>query len=106
MAEQLSARDMVMVPDLGAAHVAEKFLCPIRASAIIATGFFIVDEMNLETVVQLIPGTGFVSIDRGAIDNAAADEVARMAFTVGHGGAWSELPSRSRTTTTTLRLPF
>jgi hypothetical protein len=29
--EQISARDMMMVADLGAAHAAEKFLGPIRA---------------------------------------------------------------------------
>ena len=34
VAEQIRASDMVVVADLGAAHAAEKFLRPIRASAV------------------------------------------------------------------------
>lgn len=34
IAEQVIAADMVMMTNLSAAHAAEKFLCPIRASAV------------------------------------------------------------------------
>ena len=46
---------MVMVADLGAAHTAEKFFRPIRASAVQRIGLLMVDALNLETLVQFIP---------------------------------------------------
>ena len=46
---------MVMVADLGAAHTAEKFLGPIRAGAVEAIGFFVIDPLHLKTLVQVVP---------------------------------------------------
>jgi hypothetical protein len=46
---------MVMMPDLGAAHAAEKFLCPIRASAVEAVGFLMIDALHFKAAVQLVP---------------------------------------------------
>ena len=75
-----------MVANLGAAHAAEKFLCPIRASAIVAMGFLMVDAPDLETLIQLIPRIRFVGVEGGALENTTADEIGRMALVVEHGG--------------------
>jgi len=53
--EQIRASDVMMVTDLGATHTAEKFLCPIRASAVQAAGFVVVDPADLVTLVQFFP---------------------------------------------------
>jgi hypothetical protein len=42
---------MVVVPDLRAAHPAEKFLSPIRASAVLRMGFLVIDPLDLETLM-------------------------------------------------------
>jgi hypothetical protein len=39
---------MVMVADFGAAGAAEKFLRPIRASAVISVGFLVIDPAHFE----------------------------------------------------------
>ncbi len=36
---------MVVVPNLGAAHAAEKFLCPIGASAVEAVRLLVIDAL-------------------------------------------------------------
>ena len=46
---------MMMVADLGTAHAAEKSFRCIRASAVIAVGFFMIDPAHLVTLVQFIP---------------------------------------------------
>jgi hypothetical protein len=46
---------MMVVADLGAAHPAEKFLCPIGASAIERIGFLVIDALDLEAIMQAIP---------------------------------------------------
>ncbi len=55
IAEQIRASDMVMVADLGAAHTAEKFLRPIRASAVQRIGLLWLIALNLEMLVQFFP---------------------------------------------------
>jgi hypothetical protein len=39
---------------VGPTHAAEKFLCPVRASAVERIGFLMVDPAHLETVMQVI----------------------------------------------------
>jgi len=65
---------MVMVTDLRAAHTAEKFLCPIRASAVEAIGFFVIDALHFVLGMQRIPRAAFVRIDNRALGDAGADE--------------------------------
>ena len=45
----------MMVTNLRTAHAREKFLGPIRASAIETVSLFVIDAAHLETVVQLVP---------------------------------------------------
>jgi hypothetical protein len=52
--EQIRAGKMVVVADLGAAHTAEKFLCPIRASAIETIRFLVIDTLHFEAAMKLI----------------------------------------------------
>jgi len=49
--EQIVASDVVMMSDLGTAHAAEKFLCPIRASAVEAVGFLVVDALHFKAAI-------------------------------------------------------
>jgi hypothetical protein len=46
---------MMVMADFGAAHAAEKFLRPIRASAVMAVGFLMIDPTHLESLVQRVP---------------------------------------------------
>jgi hypothetical protein len=52
--EQINARDVVMVADLGAAHAGEKFLCPIRTGAVRAVGFLVIDALHFEAAVKIV----------------------------------------------------
>ena len=65
---------MVMVANFGAAHAAEKFLCPIRAGAVEAVRLFVIDPLHFELAVQAIPRCRFVGIDDGSLGDAGADE--------------------------------
>jgi hypothetical protein len=55
VAEQMLARDMMVVADLGAAHTAQKFVGLIRASALQRIRFLLIDPFHLITLVQFIP---------------------------------------------------
>lgn len=46
IAEQIQARDVIMVAHFTAAQAAEIALCPIRASAVTAVGLFVVDALH------------------------------------------------------------
>ena len=65
---------MVMMADLGTAHTAEKFLCPIRASAVKAVCLFMIDTLHFEAAMKLIPIGRFVGADNGAFGNPLFDE--------------------------------
>lgn len=71
--------------DLGAAHTAEKFLCPIGASAIGAVRLLVMDRADLETVRQASPRPGFVNVDRGPLGDAALDEIQSVGLAAEHG---------------------
>lgn len=63
-----------MVAGLGAAHAAEKFFCPIRASAVEAISFLVIDALHFVGGVQRIPRATFVRIDDRSLGDARADE--------------------------------
>jgi hypothetical protein len=84
-AEQIRAGYVVMEADLAATDAAEKFLCPIRAAAIVAVGVFVIDAAHFEFAVQAIPRCGFVDVNRGSLGDARADERLRLRFALEHG---------------------
>jgi len=49
VAQQIGARDVVVVPDLTPAHAAEKFLCAIGAGTVQAIGFLVVDALQFRS---------------------------------------------------------
>jgi hypothetical protein len=51
VAQQVRARDVVAVADFRASHAAEKFLCPIRASAVEAVRLVMVDPLHFKAAV-------------------------------------------------------
>jgi hypothetical protein len=90
--------------DLGATQAAEIFLGPIRGCAVKAVSLLMVDPLNFKPFVQMIPCAGFIGVNRGALAmRARMNEAARLSEL---NTAGTELPSRSRTITTTLRLPL
>src|SRR5947208_3181134 len=76
---------MVMVADLGTAHTAEKFLCPIRASAVEAVSLFVIDTLHFEAAMKLIPVSRFVGADDSALRNPSLDERESMFLGTEHG---------------------
>ena len=60
-----------MVPNLGTAHAAEKFLCPIGASAVERIGVLMVDPLHFEAAEKVVPCAGFVRVNRGALGDLA-----------------------------------
>ena len=94
---------MVVVPDLRAAHAAEKFLRPIRASAVEAIGFLVVDPLHFKAACNSFQLAAFIRVHDRALGDARADEIERRPSVRNTAG--SVLPSRSRMTTTALRLP-
>jgi hypothetical protein len=66
VAEQVLARDVVMVANLSAAHAAEKLFRPVRAGAVEAVRLLMIDALHFEAAVQRIPRAAFVGVDDGA----------------------------------------
>jgi hypothetical protein len=93
----------MMMTLFGATHAAEKFLCPIRARAVKAIGFFVIDALHFKACMQRIPRAAFVRVDNRSLGNARTDERACPSV---RNTAGSERPLRSLITTTALRLPF
>ena len=65
---------MMVMAGFGPAHTAEKFLCPIRASAVKAICFFVIDALHFICGVQRIPRASFVRIDNRSLGDARANE--------------------------------
>jgi len=53
--KQVRTGDMVAVPDFSAAHPREKFLCPVRTSAIQRAGFLMIDPLHFKAGVKIVP---------------------------------------------------
>ena len=64
----------MVVADLGAAQAAEKFLRPVRASAIIAVGFLVIDALHFELGVEAVPRRRFVGVDDRSLCDARTDK--------------------------------
>src|SRR5579885_3762624 len=75
---------MVMMADFRAAHPAEKFLRPIRASAILRIGFFMVDALHFKAGVQLVPVRGVVGIDQRTLGDVSLNERKGLTFGLEH----------------------
>jgi hypothetical protein len=65
---------MVVVADFSPAHTAEKFLCPIRASAVEAVCLLVIDPLHFETAVEVVPGAGLVGMNDGSLGDPRLDE--------------------------------
>jgi hypothetical protein len=101
---EVRAGEVVMMADLGAAHAGEERLGVVRVDpAFQAVGFLVVDPVHREAAMKLVPCAGFVGVDFGTPVDPSTDEIERSDFGSKHAG--SVLPSRSRITTTVLRLP-
>ena len=72
--KQIRSGDMMVMALFGAAHAAEKFFCPIRASAVKAIGFLMIDTFHFVCGVQRIPRAAFIRVNNRALGNARADE--------------------------------
>jgi hypothetical protein len=71
--------------DLGPAHAAKKFLCPIGACAVQAVGLFVVDALHFEAGVKIVPGRRLVGVHDPSLGEARADEIERLPFRAEHG---------------------
>lgn len=91
-----------MDADFRATKAAEVLLGLVRASAIEAISLLAIDPLDLETLMEVIPRSSFVSVD--PLATRARMNVAAWLSLLNTAG--TELPPRSRITTTTLRLPF
>jgi len=69
-----------MMADLGAAQAAEIAFRVVRASAVRAVSFRMVDAEHFVFPVQAIPRLGFVGIDDRSLGDGSANEVERGAF--------------------------
>jgi hypothetical protein len=104
IAQDVRARDAVVDPNLGVAQAGEVFHSHVSASPIEAACLLMIESLDLETLMKVIPRRRFVGVD----DRALAMRPRR------NGAAWfsvlhtagTELPPRSRITTKTLRFPM
>ena len=76
---------MVVVPGFGATEAAEILLSEVRASAVEAVGFAVIDPLHLESRMQGIPARRFVGVNDRALGDAGLDEAERCAFRTEHG---------------------
>jgi len=84
IAQEMRARDVVVHADLGAAQAGEVFLSHVSASAIEAVCLLMIDSLDLETLMKVIPRRRFVGVDDRALGNAATDEWGGLAFGIEH----------------------
>jgi hypothetical protein len=61
--KQITFGDVVVVADFSAPFTAKKLFGPIRASAVEAISFLVIDPLNLVSPLKLIPRPGFASVD-------------------------------------------
>ena len=103
VAEQILAGDMMMVADLGAAHAAEIFLRPIRASAVEAVRFLWLMRFISKRSCRSSHDAASSALTIVPLAMRSAMNEWPCASDLNTAG--TELPPRSRTMTTTLRLP-
>ena len=84
-ADQIGARDVVIVANLGAADAGEEAFRAIREDAGFgAVEVLMVDPFDLEPAVQVVPRIGAVRPDRSARQNPRANPGLRRAFGLEH----------------------
>jgi hypothetical protein len=74
IAEQIWSGDVVMMPDLGAAHAAEQVLGPIGASAVQAVRLLMINALHFEAAVEIVPGTRLIGVHNGSLGGTRLDE--------------------------------
>jgi len=74
VAEKVRARDVAANADLGATEPGEVFLNHVNASAIEAVCLLMIDSLDLETLMKVVPKRRFVGANGRADGNAGADE--------------------------------
>jgi hypothetical protein len=74
MAVKVCARDVAVNADLNAAEPGEVFLSHVSASAIDAVCLLMVDSLDLETLMKVVPGRRFVAMHTHSRRDAGADE--------------------------------
>jgi hypothetical protein len=72
--EEVRARDVVVNADLGAAEPGEVFLSHASASAIEAVCLLMIDSLDLETLMKVIPRRRFVGMNDRSLRDAGANE--------------------------------
>ena len=65
---------MVVDADFSAPQSGDVFLSHVRASAIEAVCLLMIDSLDLETLMKVVPRRRFVGVDDRALRNASADE--------------------------------
>jgi hypothetical protein len=85
----------------GAPGAGKLFLSHVRTCATEAVCLLMIDALSFETLMTIILRRCFVGVDDLRRNAGADDKAAWLSDTAG-----TELPPRSRITTTTLRLPF
>ena len=74
VAEKVRARDVVVDADFGATEPGEVFLSHVSASAIEAVCLLMVDSLDLETLMKVIPRRRFVGMNNRSLRDAGANE--------------------------------
>ena len=74
VAEDIRPRDVMMDADLSASEPGEVFLSHVSASAIEAVCLLMIDSLDLETLMAVVPRLRFVGVDDRALDDLGADE--------------------------------
>jgi len=74
VAEDIRPRDVMMDADLSASEPGEVFLSHVSASAIEAVCLLMIDSLDLETLMAVVPRRRFVGVDDRALDDLGADE--------------------------------
>src|ERR1700730_9200940 len=74
--DQIRAGEMMVVADLRAAHAAEKALSVVAMDAVAeAVGFLMVDSVQCEPSMKLVPCTRFVGVNLCTLGDPGANEV-------------------------------
>jgi hypothetical protein len=72
--------------DFSAAQAAEVLFRPIRARAVKAVSFLVIDSLPFEAVMQAIPRSGFVDMNDGPFGDTRAVERSGGALRSEYGG--------------------
>lgn len=74
MAEEIGARNTTADVDLGAPEAAEVPLSHVSARAVEAVRLLMINSLNLDTLMKVIPKRRFVGVDDRALRHPSADE--------------------------------